>query len=172
MMKKILLIVAPEGFRDEEALVPKQAFQDQGFHVDVGSVGVHIAQGKLGAQLAVDKDLVSLSIEAYDCIAITGGPGAVMLREHPCMHELLQSAYKQGKLLAAICLGPTILAKAGVLSGKQATVWNGNGQEAKRLEEGGATFVDKDVVIDELLITGNGPDASAAWANAIINALA
>ena len=80
------------------------------------------------------------------------------------------------KVLSAICWAPTILAKAGVVNGKKVTVWLGDDPEygmktSKVMENAGATFVNKEVVTDGNLVTGNGPNAAEKFADAVMQKL-
>jgi protease I len=82
-------------------------------------------------------------------------------------------AVDKNKVLGAICISPVILAKAGVLKNKKATVWASplDRSPIKILEENGAEFVDEKAVRDEKIVTGNGPDAAKEFAEVIIEAL-
>lgn len=81
---------------------------------------------------------------------------------------LAKKFYEAGKLTAAICVAPAILAKAGVLSGKKATSWSGAVDD---LKNGGAIYVNEQVVRDGQLITADGPSAAASFAKKIIEVL-
>ena len=86
-------------------------------------------------------------------------------------HLTAQEAVNRKKVLAAICIAPTILAKAGVLDGKRATVWNKEGNNSKILENHGAIFTDEMVIVDGKIITANGPDAAEGFAIKIVEML-
>ncbi len=73
--------------------------------------------------------------------------------------------------MGAICIAPTILAYAGVLEGKKATVWNQDGKQAEILTKNGAEFVDELVVVDGKIVTANGPPAAEAFGKKILEML-
>jgi protease I len=73
------------------------------------------------------------------------------------------------RVVAAICLAPVILARAGVLVGKRATV---AGTFAAELEQCGATYTGPGVTVDGLVVTANAPKASRAFGEAIAQLLA
>jgi putative intracellular protease/amidase len=51
-----------------------------------------------------------------------------------------------------------------VLRGRNATVWDdGKGTEIDLLERCGATFVDTKVVVDDRIVTANGPEAAVEF---------
>ena len=98
------------------------------------------------------------------------------VRAEPRAVEIAKEA--QGHpVLAAICWAPTILAKAGVLSGKKATVWKGDDAEYgmttdAMLERSGADFTGAEVTVDGNIVTGNGPAAAQKFAEAVEKKLA
>lgn len=69
-----------------------------------------------------------------------------------------------GKIVAAICLAPVILANAGVLDGKSATV---AGTEARSIESKGARYAGPGVTVDGNVVTGNGPKCSRVFGQKI-----
>ena len=131
-MAKVLLIVAPVDFRDEEAFEPKRALEERGVEVVVASRGTKVAKGKLGGELKVDVELNDVQVDEYDAVVFAGGPGARTYFDYQKARELAKQAVEKGKVLAAICIAPQILARAGLLKGKRATVWDGgDGKEIK-----------------------------------------
>ena len=76
--------------------------------------------------------------------------------------------------MGAICISPALLAKAGVLEGKKATVWSRplNKEPINILKRNGAIYEAKAVVVDGKIVTGNGPEAAEEWAEALIEVLA
>ncbi|MFH1306131.1 MAG: DJ-1/PfpI family protein [Candidatus Micrarchaeota archaeon] len=171
-MANILLIVAPVDFRDEEALVPKKIFEENGHNVKVASKGTGEAKGKLGASLKVDADIGNVNADEFDAIVFAGGPGAKIYFNDAKALGIARDAAAKGKVVAAICIAPRILANAGILEGKKATTWDpGDGSESRKLEEKGAKYTGNDVEIDGKIITANGPAAAEKFANKIIELL-
>ncbi len=173
-MKKILLIVAPINFRDEEALIPKQLFEEKGFSVVVASKNTSIARGSLGAKLNVDLNTEQINqsqINQFDAIVFSGGAGALIYFEDKNIHNLIQTMFKNNKLIAAICIGPMILAKAGILDHKKATVWDKDLNQSKYFLSHNIHYTNQNVVVDKNIITANGPHAAQQFANKIIEML-
>jgi len=152
---KALLIIAPQNFRDEELFHTKE---------EPGTI-----KGMLGRAAKVDIDLRSVRVEDFDAIVFIGGSGASVYYEDPLAHQIARNAVQAGKVLAAICIAPGILAKAGVLKGKKATIWDGD--FVKVLEENGAKYTGKAVEIDGKMITANGPPVARDFGQAIVKAL-
>jgi len=170
-MKKVLLIVAPVGFRDEEALEPKKVLEGAGHTVVVGSKGMKTAKGMLGAELAVDVELHEVNVDDYDAVAFVGGPGASGYFNDADAHRIAQEAVEKGKILAAICIAPAILGNAGLLSGRRATIWDSGGVQIAALERSGAKYSGENVTVDGKLVTANGPAAATAFGKKIVELL-
>ncbi|PIP23942.1 MAG: hypothetical protein COX90_02420 [Candidatus Nealsonbacteria bacterium CG_4_10_14_0_2_um_filter_38_17] len=73
-----------------------------------------------------------------------------------------------------ICIAPAILAKAGVLQGKNATVWSSamDKSAVKILKDNEAVFEDKPVVAHGKIITASGPAAAEEFGQVIVKVLA
>jgi protease I len=166
--KGILMIIAHRDFRDEEYKEPRQIFEVKGATITVASSSLEIAKGALGAQVKPDLLLKDVAMGDYDAIVFAGGPGAKEYWDDPVAHAVAQEAIAQGKVLAAICIAPATLAKAGVLQGKKATVFS---SEKGTLKAGGANYTGASVERDGLIITANGPKAAAEFAEEIVEAL-
>ncbi len=171
---KIAIIIAPKDFRDEEFFVPYNYFREKGYSVEVFSTKKGIAKGKLGGEFEVKHLIDELRVDDFNAIVFVGGPGTPIVRDYEKVYEKIKEANEKGKLIAAICWSPTILAKSGILKGKKATVWFGNdfeGTTKDYLEKYGAVFTGKDVERDGDIITANGPRAALDYAKEIEKAL-
>lgn len=166
--KKILMIIAHQNFRDEELLIPKKFFENEGYTVVIASTSLKPAKGMLGAVVTPQILIDQVKVEEYDAIVFVGGIGAQEYFNHPVAHKIAKEAVSKGKILAAICLAPRTLAEAGVLKGKRATVWV---SEGKVLEAKGAHYTGKPVEVDGNIITGSGPQAAEEFAKSILKLL-
>ena len=166
--KKALMIIASQNFRDEELEKPREILRGKGIKVTIASSSLNIAKGMLGLRIKPDILIENAQVEDYDAIIFVGGTGATEYFNNSIAHQIVQKAYKQNKVLAAICIAPVTLANAGVLSGKKATVWK---SERKTLEAKGAIFTGNSVEVDGKIITANGPQAAEQFGKAIVEAL-
>jgi protease I len=165
---KILMIIAPKDFRDEELLIPKKAFEEKGFKVEIASKTPKEALGMLGAKVKPDLTLKEVKVEEYKAIVFVGGAGTPVYFDDPEALRIAREAFLKNKVLGAICLAPGILARADVLKGKRATVWP---SEEKTLKERGAIYTGKAVEVDGLIVTANGPQAAQDFAKALLELL-
>lgn len=170
--KTILMVIAPDQFRDEELLVPRKAFIEQGWQVDTVSTKTGDIQGMLGAVETVSLDLnhakTHTEQQGYDAAVVVGGMGSPeYLWNNAQLHQILQTLDEQGRVISAICLSGAVLAQAGLLNGKKATVWE-MPESLAVLKEKGAHYTGEAVTEDGRFITANGPDAAADFAKAVI----
>ena len=117
--------------------------------------------------MEVQPDVVLSDVDAADYDAIVFVGGYEYNRDDPEAQRIAQQAAAEGRLLAAICIAPITLAKAGVVEGKRVTGSFG----AYEMEAAGAIFVGGAVQRDGLIITANGPRASRPFGQAIAAAL-
>jgi protease I len=166
--KKVVMIIAPEDFRDEELIEPQNVLTEKGAEVKVASVSLETCKGMLGAQVRPDMVISDIIPEKWDAIILVGGSGASKYWDDASVHSILNEAVKQNKIVGAICIAPVTCANAGILTGKKATVYE---TEASRLKEKGAEYTGASVQIDGRIITANGPQAAKEFGEAIATAL-
>lgn len=171
--RKIAMIIAFRDFRDEEYFIPKQTLESSGAKITTVSNSLGKAIGKLGGDTEVDVLLKDFNPGNYNAILFIGGPGAAKYIDDETYHKIVRETVQNNKILGAICIAPAILAKAGVLDGKKATVWSSvmDKSAVKILEEGGANFQPDSVVSDGKIITADGPGAAKGFAQKIIEVL-
>jgi protease I len=172
----VLMIIAPEDFRDEEYKIPLDYFNNNDYSVDTASTQKGLCKGKLGMIVTANKSIDGLDISKYDVVVFIGGPGTPVLRKSSDSVRIARGAYDAKKLVAAICWAPTILAKAGILKNRKATVWQGNDSEfgmmtSEYLEKQGAYYTGDAVTKDGLIITADGPKSATEFAELIIKTL-
>lgn len=169
------MIVAQRNFRDEELKVPKEIFEKAEYSVDVASFTTEKAKGMFGLEIKPDTSIEEAidNLEEYAVVIVVGGAGSPELAKRPETIELIKTAKDEYKIIGAICLGPLVLAEAGLLKNKRATVWcsQENPEPSIEIEDKGAKYVDKKVVVDGDIITANGPEAAKEFAKQILKRL-
>jgi protease I len=167
-MKKVLFVIAFQGFRDEEYAEPKRILEGHGVGIVTASTAVGTATGKLGLETPVDVPYGDQQAVDYDAVVFIGGPGSPCYWEDPAAHRLLRDAAAAGKIIGGICSAALTLAKAGILSGKRATVWSGDAEAFRPLV---GKYTAAECEIDGNCITANGPGAADAFGMALAEAL-
>lgn len=171
-MAHILYVIAKNGFRDEEYFIPREVLEAAGHAIVTasnGEAGV-VAVGSHGGEARIDATIADMKAAAFDAVVFAGGPGAAENLDNEESYRLIRETVATGKLLGAMCIAPTILAKAGVLRGKKATVWSSplDQDPIAILENNGAEYIDAPVVEDSNIITANGPKAAHAFGEALV----
>lgn len=160
MARTALLVIAQEGYQDQELDGTRHPLIDAGFDLVLCSTQAGVCTGKFGGTERATLALRDVDVSQFERIAFIGGPGAAVLKDDPQALRVAREAVEHALPLGAICIAPTILAAAGVLQGRQATVWNGDGQQGVFLEQSGAVYTGQAVTVDGLIVTGNGPTAA------------
>lgn len=171
--KKIAMIIAFQDFRDEELFIPRSIFIGKGAEVKLVSSKKGEAVGMFGGVVKVDLLLEELKVEEFDGIIFVGGAGAVKYIEDDKVHQISREAVAQDKVIGAICIGPAILARSGILKDKEATVWSSDLDKSavKILKEEGVKYQEKSIVIDGKIVTANGPQVARQFAEEIVTFL-
>ena len=177
------LIIAHEGYKDTEYNTVKDLLQKNNFTVVTISDQAGTAKGIDGGSAKIDKILQDVSAQDVDALYLIGGPntldwlyydgsGQYTKKDNfDAIKNLFTAVKNAGKPYGAICVAPIILAKAGLLTGKNAT--GSNWAPLKKVfKDQGATYVENQaVVIDGNVITATGPSAAADFGNAIVDML-
>lgn len=161
-----LLIIAQKGYQDVELDGARKGLQDAGFEVVIGSIKAEECLGKFGGTEEATVGLKDVDIADYDRIGFIGGSGAGNMWQDKEAIRIAQEAFKAGKPLGAICIAPKVLAVAGVLDGKKATMWNEDGDQAGFLALHNVEYTGENVTVDGLIVTANGPGAAGEFGEA------
>lgn len=167
-MAKILMVVAPERFGDEELFLPKEEFEKFGHETIIASSKIGICNGSRGGSIVSELLLKDISSEDFDAVVFVGGGGSKIFFNDSNALNIAREMNDKGKIVSAICLAPVILANAGVLKGKNATV---SGQESKTIESKGAKYTQPGVTVDGNIITGNAHKSSRLFGQKICELL-
>lgn len=169
----MIFVIAFRDFRDPEYFIPKQILEEGGVEVKTASDKKGLAIGAEGGEAEIDFLVSEVAAEEFDGVIFVGGPGCLDHLDNDESYELARETVQKEKLLASICISPVILAKAGVLEGKKATVWSSemNKQGVKKIKEQGAEYLDEPVVEDEGIITACGPSAAKRFGELVLSVL-
>lgn len=159
-MKPILMVIAPDQFRDEELFDTKAGIEAAGFNTVIASTHRGECTGTKGGKAIAEIEINNVNSNDYQAVVFVGGNGSRVYFHNETAHAIAKEMFQQGKVVSAICIGPVILAEAGLLKNKKATVYE---SEINTIKDLGATYTGESVTQDDQLITGNGPAASTLF---------
>lgn len=167
-MNKKIAILAEDLFEDLELLYPKLRLLEEGLIVKILAPENREYKGKYGYPVKPDSIIKNENPKNYDAVIIPGGYCPDRLRRYPEAINFVKEIFKQGKIVAAICHGVWIPVSAGILKGKKATCFFAIKDD---IINAGATYFDKEVIVDKNLITSRKPEDLPAFCKEIIKAL-
>ena len=156
------------GFEETEAIAPLDLLRRAG--VDVLTVGVtgKIVYGSHKIGIEADITMDEMDLTNLEMIILPGGLGGVASARasRPAL-DALKFAWDNGKFVAAICAGPTVLADLGITAGRNATCYPGceGGMGSAKMVENSAC------VRDGKLITGTSAGCAVSFGLALVEAL-
>jgi protease I len=167
--KRVLFVIAPADFKEEELLGSKAVLdRAAGIETAIASRKAGIIKGAGGGKAKAALSFDDVKVQEFDAIAFIGGHGAAAYFGDAKARQIAKQAFDEGKIVAAICIAPSILANAGILKGKKAT---GFSSQADNLREKGAEYTGQPVTRDGKAITANGPSAAKKFGEEILKAL-
>ena len=158
-------------YEDIELWYPYYRLKEEGADVKLigpGSEEKVDYKGKNGYPATSDTNAKNVKAEQIDAIIVPGGFAPDFLRRYDDIIDLVKNVYKNNKLIAAICHGPSVLVSADILKGKKVTSFMAIKQD---VINAGATYVDEEVVRDGTIITSRKPADLPAFCKKIIEAL-
>lgn len=164
----MVYIILGNGFEEIEALAPCDLLRRGGVQVMLAGIGDYEITGGRGINVIADCLLEDIDLGNADMIIVPGGLGGVETIEGtPAALDIIKSAYDMGKMVCAICAGPRVLAKTGILEGKKAVCYPGMENEMT----GGIMTQETPVVRDGNIITARGAGAGIDFGLALLEVL-
>lgn len=166
-MKKVIILLA-DGLEEIEALTQVDYLRRVKIEIDMVSISNNLTiTGDHNIIFKAEKFLDNVDLSEYDGIIIPGGmAGVERLMENSKVLESIKFMDDSGKMVAAICAGPLVLDKAGVLYNRRFTCYTGI---EKAILTGRHTK--KPSVVDENIITAAGPAYAQKFSFEIVNYL-
>ena len=166
-MAKVLMIVAPQEFRDEEYLHPREELEKTGAEITVASLTTDECTGRFGAKVMPDITSDQVNVDEFDAVIFVGGGGSAVYFDNDTALGIAKDFAGKGKVASAICIAPMVLANAGLLKGKRATAYD----HEDDIKGAGATYTGNPVEVDGSIITANGPEAARDFGKEIAKKL-
>ena len=167
-MKKIAILLESQ-FDERELLYPYYRLLEEGYTVDViGTKKETVYKSKAGLEFESTHSSEEITASDYDAVVIPGGFSPDYMRRCINTVDFVKEMDKQGKVIAAICHGPWMLASACDLEGKNVTSFYSIKDD---LINAGANYIDEAVVVDENIITSRTPKDLTVFVKTIIDKL-
>ena len=165
----VVLVPIAQGCEELETVTIIDILRRGEVEVVVAGLNAEPVTASRGVRLIPDATLDEALQREYDMVALPGGAkGAENLANDPRITNVLKQMADKGKYTVAICAGPTVLAKAGLLAGKKATSYPAM---LDQLEAANAQCVEDPVVQDGHVITSRGPGTAMDFALTLVDVL-
>lgn len=162
-MKNVLIPLA-KGVEEMEVVILVDVLRRARLDVVTASLLDNPVTASRGVRLVPDKLWQDVNPAAFDALAIPGGAGGVdNLMNDPRVLDAVRDFDRAGKWIAAVCAGPLVLQKAGILAGRRVTCHPG---VAARLTA--TPRLNDRVVVDGHLVTSQGPGTSFEFALTLV----
>lgn len=165
---KVLVLVA-DRYNHQEYSYVVDALRKQGAHVVVASFKLETVNSYDGGSVKPDITFEQVKLDEYHAIYIPGGYAPEKLAESELVLDLVREARRRGLVVAAICHGPLVLARAGVIGGVRVT---GYSAVLDELSKAGGVLVAEKAVRDGNVVTGTDPSALPQFTKLFAEALA
>ncbi len=166
---KRVAVLVEQQYQELEVWYPVYRLREAGCAVTlVGPEAGQTYPSKLGYPARADAAAHAVSAADFDAVVIPGGFAPDYIRRHEAMLKLVRDAAAAGKPVAAVCHGPWVLCSTPALRGRKATCFPSIRDD---VANAGATYVDKEVVVDGNVITSRKPDDLPAFVVALMRAL-
>ena len=164
----MVYVLLGTGFEEMEALAPVDLLRRADVAVTTVGLNGKTVYGSHNIGVEADITIDQMDLTDLEMIVLPGGLGGVTsCRSCPAALDALRFAWDNGKFVAAICAGPTVLAELGLLSGVRATCYPGQipNMADANVVAGAAC------VADGKIITGPSAGTAVPFALALIEAL-
>lgn len=165
-MVKVVLFLAT-GFEEIEVMSIVDTLRRAGVEVVIAGLQEGATLGSRGVNVIPDRSIDAITLDEFAAVILPGGsPGYINLGRDSRVQEFVTQAFEEGRIVAAICGAPTVLAYLGILKGKKATVFPG-----KERDLTGAEFVNERVVVDGTVVTSKGPGTAIEFGITLVELL-
>lgn len=156
------------GFEETEALAPADMLKRVGVEVVMVSItGKREVTSSHGVTVLADALFEETDCTCGDMVILPGGmPGTKNLDSFEPLNDLISMYLSNGKYLAAICAGPMVYGRCGMLENHEACCYPGFEEELK-----GATVKVDNVVVSGQFITARGAGVSVEFGLKLVEVL-
>lgn len=161
-----ILILIEDLFEDVEATYPYYRMIEEGYEVEiVGPEKSKEYKGKKGETIKSDISAYDAKLDEVKAVIIPGGYAPDRMRRVKAMVDLVKKAFDKCIIIAAICHGGWMLAEADIIKDKKVT---GVFSISTDLKNAGGQYIDREVVVDDNIVTSRGPKDLPVFCKSII----
>lgn len=157
-LARALIVVNQKGFHSDEVSIPKRMLESSGHSVKIASTLRSNAVSSDAVSFSPDFAVYEVNPDYFEAVIVVG-EGADELARKRDVVSLIRNMALKDKIVAGITMGPLVLAAAGVLSGRRATVQPGE-RAVKGLKECNARHDPAHVVVEGNILTGDDPEST------------
>ena len=161
-----LIFLPKKDFNEEEFTIIKRRLLKAGKQVFITSDDHSVCSGSKGMKVKSDTSFYNVNVNNFAAIILIGGAGSRSYWKNEPLHIIIKKFFIAKKVMAAICSSPITLAKAGILQNKKATCYS---EDKMELINSGIDYQDKNVVVDENVVTANDSRSALQFAEAVLH---
>jgi protease I len=165
---KTIAVLVEDNYQVLEVWYPYLRLREEGFQTVLVGTGKANYKSKEGYPAQEELSIKKARTDDFDAVVIPGGYAPDILRRYPEINNFVRQMFEKGKIVAAICHAGWVLVSAGILKGRKATCFSAIKDD---IINAGATYLDKEVVVDGNLITSRKPYDLPAFCKEIIKKL-
>jgi protease I len=151
-----IIIFIENLYQELELWYPLLRLKEEGVETKlVGTGSSDLYSGRNGFPAKPEVTASSITSRDFDGIIIPGGFAPDYLRRYPAIINLVKETFQQGKLIGALCHGPSVLISADIIRGKRIT---GNRAIRDDIVNAGGEYVDSHTMVDGNILTAQGPN--------------
>ncbi len=161
-----LIFLPKKDFNEEEYNIVRNKLVKAGKRIFVTSDDQSVCSGSKGMKVKSDTSFYNVNVNNFGAFILIGGPGSRNYWKNESLHKIIKKFFDAKKVVAAICSSPITLAKAGILQNKKATCY---AEDKMELINSGIDYQDKNIVVDENIVTADNSRSALQFAEAVLH---
>jgi protease I len=161
----ILIFLPKKDFNEEEFTILKGLLLKAGKQIFITSDDHFVCSGSKGMKVKSDTSFFNINVNNFSALILVGGAGSKAYWKNQILQKIIIKFFVLGKVVAAICSSPIILANAGILNNKKATCYS---EDKMELINSGIDYQDKNLVVDVNVVTADNSHSAQQFAEAIL----
>ena len=162
----VLIFLPKKDFNEEEFTIVRKRLQKAGKQIFITSDDHSACTGSKGMKVKSDTSFYNVNVNNFASLILIGGAGSRAYWKNEALQKIIKKFFDAKKVIAAICLSPIALAKAGILQNKKATCYS---EDKMELINSGIDYQEKNVVVDGNIATADNAGSALQFTEAILH---